>query len=332
MRRNFLLVFAAAASLLLAGGCVSPLKVKFFTDASDPLNEYTLDGWGYEKILLINAGGIIANTSDFDLMKAKPNMVQEIVSQLKMAEEDPRVKAVIIKVNSPGGSVTASDIIYQEITRFKARKKCPIVVCMMDLAVSGGYYISLPADKIYAHPTTVTGSVGAVFINPNVTGLMGKLGVEVDVSKSGKNKDMCSWFRRSSPEEKQIMDSLIKQMGDRFVSLTVKNRKLTPENAELAASARIFTAEDAKKAGLIDEVGYFEDALKCARGLAKIPDTSKLVVYRRTEYPNDNIYNVSSGAVAPQEPKYSLVKLGILEDAAEIRPGFYYMWLPGLSQ
>jgi protease-4 len=324
-------LFSAALALLFLCGCAAPLKVKLFTDAGDPLREFTLSGDATEKILLVNVGGIISDFPEFDLMRTKPNIVQEIVSQLKLAENDPRVKAVILKINSPGGSATASDIIYNEITGFKARTGRPVVVCMMDIAVSGAYYISLPADKIYAHPTSVTGSVGAVFINPNISGLMGKLGIDVDVNKSGKNKDMCSWFRRPSSEETQIMNGLIKCIGDRFVELTVKHRKLTPESKELTATARVFTAPQAKDIGLIDEIGYFNDALNCAKKLGKAPDNARLVVYRRTEYPNDNIYNISTGGAAGSEPKYSLMRLGVLEDAAEIRPGFYYMWLPALS-
>jgi protease-4 len=127
-------------------------------------------------------------------------MVQEFVSQLRLAEKDKKIKALLLKIDSPGGSVIASDIVYNEILAFKKRTGAKVVVAMMGVAASGGYYISLPADTIVAHPATITGSIGVIFFRPKVTGLMGKIGVGVEVNKSGKNKDIGSPFRQTTAE------------------------------------------------------------------------------------------------------------------------------------
>ena len=112
-------------------------------------------------------------------MDQRPSQVQEVVSRLRRAEKDEEVKAVLLEINSPGGSITASDILYHEIMDFKERTGARVVAALMDVAASGGYYIALPADRIIAHPTTITGSVGVILVQPKVTGLMDKLGLRL---------------------------------------------------------------------------------------------------------------------------------------------------------
>ena len=136
------------------------------------------------------------------------------------------MKAILLKVASPGGTVTASDLLYHEIMAFKERKKIKIIVMMMSTAASGGYYVSLPADVIYAHPTTITGSIGVIFMRPTVTTLMDKIGVTVEINKTGKNKDMGSPYRTASPDEKEMFSGLIDKMGKRFLTLVSQHRKI----------------------------------------------------------------------------------------------------------
>ena len=157
--------------MLFLIGCEAP-KIRIFPSHADPLKEYTLQGKEKVKVLVISIRGIISDAPQRQFVSTRPSMVQEIVSQLRKAEDDPEVKAVLLKIDSPGGSVIASDLIYNEIMAFKQRKKVKIVAAMMGVAASGGYYIALPADFILAHPTTVTGSVGVLFLSPNVSGLM----------------------------------------------------------------------------------------------------------------------------------------------------------------
>jgi protease IV len=317
------------AVFLACGGCIKP-KITLFPDTTEPLKEYTLQGEGKDKILMISVKGFISDSNKELPFYRKSSMVEEIVSQLKKAGKDEHIKAVLLKIDSPGGSVTASDMLYHEITRFKERSGAKVAVIMMGVAASGGYYIALPADVIVAHPTSITGSIGVVFLRPNVSGLMGKIGLEVDVDKSGKNKDMGSPFRKATGEEQQIVQGLIDGLAGRFLSLADDHRKLSEEAKTEISTARIFTAADALRLGLVDQIGYLDDAIRTTAALAGLPDNAKVVVYRRTEYPDDNLYNTFSGT--PGTPQVNLIDLGLAESIPPLRSGFYYLWLPGQSQ
>jgi len=319
MKRLVILLFCLA----VLNGCASP-SIKLISDAADPLREFTLEGTTAEKILIVPIWGVISDNPGKGFIRVLPSMVQKVVAHLRKAEKDPDIKAVILKINSPGGSATASDILYREINTYKQRSGVKIVAAMMGLAASGGYYVALPADKIVAHPTTVTGSVGAVFIKPEVSGLMEKIGVDVTVHKSGRNKDMGSPFRTPSKEEESIMQALIDSLGKRFTGLVAQHRQLSPQAMQAVATARIYIAADAKKAGLVDRIGYIDDALQQARQLAALPDTAKVVIYRRTSFPDDNIYNPLSTGTEGKLP--ALVDLGVLEWVPPQTTGFYYLW------
>jgi protease-4 len=313
------------ALTVLASGCAGP-TIKLFSDAADPLEEFTLEGSDRGKVLVIFVSGIISDSPRQGALRSRPSMVQEIVSQLRMAEEDEEVRAVLLKVDSPGGSATASDLLYHEITGFKERTGARVVVVMMNVAASGGYYVSLPADFIVAHPTTVTGSIGVVFLRPNVSGLMEKIGLDVEVNKSGKNKDMGSPFRESTGEEEEILARLTNHMAGRFLSLVAARRGLDDQSMTDVSTGRIYSAHDALKLGLVDQIGYLSDAVSKAKRLAGLPKNARVVVYRRTEYPNDNIYNTSTTQHSGKG--FSLVDLGLPDAIVSLRPGFYHLWLP----
>ena len=246
MRKSIFII--AVMIVLLLVGCQST-RIRLFPSAADPLEEFTLEGKEKGKVLVISIRGTISDAPQRRFLSTRPSMVQEVVSQLRKAEEDPEVKAVLLKVNSPGGSVTASDILYNEIVTFKQKTKAKVVVAMMGVAASGGYYISLPADYILAHPTSITGSVGVLFLRPDVAGLMDKIGVGVEVSKTGQNKDMGSPFRKATAEEKQIIEDLIDRLGERFLDRIAEHRQIGAHNLKAISTARIFLADDACKIG-----------------------------------------------------------------------------------
>ena len=326
MKITSVIVLAAA---LLAGGCAAP-SIKLISDARDPLQEFTLEGEGTEKVLVISIQGVITDTPKTGFIRVLPGKVQEVVSHLRRAEKDTDIKAVLLKINSPGGTVTASDILYREISAFKARTGNKIVAVMMDVAASGGYYVALSADAIYAHPTTVTGSVGVIFMRPTLTGLMEKIGVGVAVSKSGAHKDMGSPFRPATLDEEQMMQAVTDDMARRFYETVSAHRKLSQEAMADVKTARIYVAAEAKSLGLIDEIGYLPDALAAARMMAGLPETARVVVYRRSGFPDDNIYNpLSTGASTG--PSRSLVSVGASEWLPDMTPGFYYLWPASIS-
>ena len=308
--------------LLIFLGCTAP-KIRLFPSQADPLKEFTLAGETDKKVLIIPIRGIISDAPREGFIRTKPSLLQEVVSQLRLAEKDKDVKAVLLKIDSPGGSVTASDILYNEIIAFKKRTGAKVVAAMMDVAASGAYYIALPADSIMAHPTTLTGSVGVIFLRPMVIDLMQKVGVSVEINKSGVNKDMGAPFRRTTAEENKILQAITDRLGIRFMDLVAKHRKLDPAAMAEISTARVYLANDALELGMVDEVGYLDQAVARAKKLADLPEDAKVVVYRRNEYPDDNIYNTSTRYGGGD---LSIISLELPESLNQFHTGFYYMW------
>ena len=311
--------------VLIFSSCATP-RITLFSDDTVPLQEFTLQGKGKGKILVIPIKGEISGSTSKGLIFTKPSMIQEVVSQLKQAEKDKAIKAIILKIDSPGGTVTASDILYHEIIAFKKRTGVKLVAAMMDVAASGGYYIALPADFIMAHPTTITGSIGVIFMQPKVNSLMKKIGVGLDINKSGKNKDMGSPFRNTTDEERKLFQDLTDELGKRFINLVSINRKLEKNQLVEISTARIYLAPKALELGLIDKIGYLDDAISETKKLAGLSQDARIVIYRRTQYPNDNLYNTSVDRQGGQG--LSLIDLNLPESISPLNTGFYYIWMP----
>lgn len=322
MRTPYLVI--AMLILMMVTACSGP-RIKLFSDTIDPLKEFTLEGSGTDKILLIPVNGLISDMPKKGLIHTSASVVEQIVSQINKAEKDKQIKAVLFKINSPGGTITASDLLYHEISSYKERTGTKITVSMMDVATSGAYYISLPADLIMAHPTTVTGSVGVIYLQPKVGGLMDKIGLGVDVKKYGKNKDMGSPFRDSSEEEQKLMQKAVNDFGERFIRLVQKHRKPEQQALSEISTARVFLAEEALKLGLVDKIGYLSDAVKESKMLAGISKDARVVVYRRNEFPEDNYYNTAG--LASEDLNISVINIE-LPESLSLKTGFYYLW-PG---
>jgi protease-4 len=193
------------------------------------------------------------------------NAIEEIKDYVK----NQSVKAIIIRVDSPGGAVAPSQEIYEEVRKAAAKKK--IVVSMGSVAASGGYYISSPASKIIANPGTLTGSIGVIMEIPNLEGLLSKVGVKTEVIKSGRHKDMASAFRGIGKEERVILQEVLDDVHEQFIAAVAEGRKMLPNNVRKLADGRVFTGRQALSAGLVDELGNLEDAIKAAAKLAGIP-------------------------------------------------------------
>jgi len=223
---------------------------------------------GAGKIAVIPLQGIIHND---DTTEWGTSMVDDIKSALQTALDDDEVKAIVLAVDSPGGEVTASDIIYNEAT--KAQKKKPVVVAMSSLGASGAYYAACAADWIVANPTTFTGSIGVIIQSLNYEGLFDKVGLDAVVFKSGKFKDMLSGSRPITEDERAYVEGMVKQVYERFLGIVAFSRGLEADNLrDTFADGRILTGQDAKEAGLVDQLGYIEDAYDKARALAEAPD------------------------------------------------------------
>ncbi len=165
------------------------------------LEEHKVSGSGKDKVLLLDISGVISSENK-ESFYTSPGMLATVKEELERAAKDERVKAIVLRINSPGGTVTASDIIYHELKTFKASRNIPVVASIMDVGASGGYYIAAAADSVLAHPSSVTGSIGVIMLTVNARGLLEKVGVETNAVTSGPRKDMGSPFRVMSPEER----------------------------------------------------------------------------------------------------------------------------------
>ena len=219
------------------------------------------------KIAVIRLDGLISSSMGGAIGES---MVEDIALQLKHALDDAEVKSIILAIDSPGGEVTASDIIYNAVRKARARK--PIVVSMGSTAASGGYYIACGASHIIAHDTTFTGSIGVIMQTLNYADLFGKVGLEMVTFKSGKFKDMLSGSRTLGAEEKEYVQSLVMQTYSKFVGIVAAERKL-PEAALRSgvADGRVLSGSDALAARLIDEIGDFDSAVRKAQELGQAP-------------------------------------------------------------
>lgn len=190
------------------------------------------------------------------------------IEEIKDYVRDPSVKAIVLRVDSPGGAVAPSQEIYEEVKKATAKKK--VVVSMGSLAASGGYYISAPVSRIFANPGTLTGSIGVIMEIPNIEGLMSKVGVRTEVIKSGRNKDMASAFRSMGKEQREILQGALDDVHDQFITAVAEGRKMPNSDVRKLADGRIFTGRQALTAGLVDELGDLEDAIKAAAKLGGI--------------------------------------------------------------
>ena len=321
---SLILILISFSSCIFVSAKVGPLLRE-----KEPMEETTVSGEGRDKVLLIDISGVIADTDDssFAELFLKESMVASVKEQLEKAKDDKKIKAIILRINSPGGTVTASDIIYNEINKFKEKNKVKVIACMMDLATSGGYFIAMASDKVIAHPTTITGSIGVIFENFNVEGLFDKIGIKDASIKSGDKKDIGSPFRKITKEEEEILQKLNNNLYSRFIEVVAKNRKeLNLEEIKKLADGRIFSAEQALKEKLIDKIGYLEDAIETAKKETDIKE-ARVIMYKRPGTYKNNIY---SKLPASQSINFNLLNLGGEKGVSSyLMPRFMYLWMPG---
>ena len=198
-----------------------------------------------------------------------------VVEEIKGYVKDSSVRAIVLRVDSPGGGVVPSQEIYEQVIRAKAAKK--VVVSMGSVAASGGYYISAPADRIIANSGTITGSIGVIMVVPNLKGLLDKVGIKTEVVKSGKNKDLASVFRGIGEEERAIIQGVMDDVHEQFIAAVSDCRKIPIDKARAIADGRIFSGRQAINVGLVDEVGDLEYAVKSAAKLAGIEGEPEVV-------------------------------------------------------
>jgi len=215
-----------------------------------------------ERIGLIRVEGPILSSKD-------------TIDEIKAFRKDKSIKAIVLRVDSPGGAVAPSQEIYEEIK--KTVKEKPVVVSMGAIAASGGYYIAAPASKIVANPGTLTGSIGVIMEIPNIKGLMDKIGIKREVIKSGRYKDMASIFKDMEPEQRKILQAVLDEVHEQFIKAVAEGRGLPLERVRQIADGRIFTGSQAFEIRLIDKLGNIEDAIDVAKELADIKGEPEIV-------------------------------------------------------
>jgi protease-4 len=285
------------------------------------------------KIAVITVDGIITS---HEINEAGNNMVDVIKAQLDRAQDDKRVKAVILKVDSPGGEVLASDEIYKEIRAFQEDSKKPVICSMGSLAASGGYYISSGCRWIVANELTLTGSIGVIMHGWNYRGLMDKVGIAPTTYKSGKFKDMLSGDRATNeipPEERAMVQGLIDDTYERFKDVVADGReaahelnkkegKALADNWADFADGRVVSGKEALEHGFVDELGDFDDAVDRAEKIAHISD-SNLIEYRER-------YDISNFlSMFGQSSQAHDIKLQLGADIPKLRAGLmYFLYQP----
>jgi protease-4 len=242
----------------------------FFTVVMALILALSFSGCGAvgEKVVVIPLNGTIVGASQGGLLTSSGITPDLVRNYLRKAEKDGLVKAVVLRIESPGGSAAASQEIANEISRFKEETGKPVVVSMGGVAASGGYYISVYADKIVASPSTLTGSIGVISEFIYIEGLLEKLGLEMEIVKAGEHKDM--GVRPLTDEERQIMQTITDDLYEQFVSAVAEGRNLPRETVRNLATGQLYTGGQALKLGLVDELGGQDRAIELAAELAGV--------------------------------------------------------------
>ena len=247
-------------------------------------------GWiGGDKVAVIRIEGVIVDSRD-------------TIQELRHYRDNPTVKAIVLRIDSPGGGVVPSQEIYAEVQKTRAKGRVKLVSSMGNLAASGGYYIAAATDKIVANPGTLTGSIGVIMELANVKGLLEKVGVESVVIKSGRYKDMASPFRAMTEEDRALLQGVLDDVHAQFIEAVANGRSLKIEQVRTVADGRIFTGRQAKSASLVDEIGDLQDAIKLAAQLVGIPGEPRVIETRRRFSLRDLLDGVIFGRVAPLLP------------------------------
>lgn len=331
-------VVAATASLT---GCLPNSVTVSLRNGGEKLEQSPVladPGAPTAKVAMIDVRGVIADLARPTLLGEGPNPVDEVVKRLIAAERDSAVKAVILRINSPGGTVTASDILYREVVAFRARAGKPVVVSMGEIAASGGYYLSLAGDRVLAEPTTLTGSIGVIIPSINFSEGLNRIGIKSRSIKSGANKDLANPLEPIREPQYAVLQGLVDEFYAKFRGLVVERRPgLKAENLAEATDGRIISGARAAELGLVDELGGVREAFAAAKELAGVT-TGTLVKF--TSSGDDGAvrspYAVAEGGERPvmlggdragpgQEINLVQLRLGGLPAG---QAGVFYLWSP----
>jgi protease IV len=318
--------------VLMLAGCT---RMRFVFDAvpmADEMTETVVledSRAGRAKIAMIDVTGLIVDARRPGLISAGENPVADFVEALRRAKDDRHVHAVLVRINSPGGTVTASDVMHRELQHFRKETNKPVVILMSDVAASGAYYLACAGDEIIAHPTTVTGSIGVIMQTFNFAEGMNRIGIRADAIVSGEMKAAGSPFQPMRREHRELLQNMVNEFYDNFHDIVIGSRTGLADNAlEWITDGRVVTGRQAAEVGLIDRTGDLHDAFERAKHHAGV-DRARLVKYHR------RLEHVGSAYAAAPSPAMSQTQVNLLQlnmhgGPLYDQPGFYYLWDPVL--
>jgi protease-4 len=278
------------------------------------------------KVAIIPVEGTLMDARATGLFQAGENPLSLFVQQLDAAAKDDSVKAVVLRVNSPGGSVTTSDTMYDALVSFRQKTHKPVVASCQEVCASGAYYTSCGADKIVANPTSLVGSIGVIFESFDVADAMQKLGIIVDPVKSAELKDMGSPFKHQTPHEREVMQAMVDEYFARFKGVVVSNRPIKDQTQlPTITDGRVFSGARALDLGLVDQLGNLDDAVDLARKMSNSPGAS-VVMFRRPYGYAGSIY--ADSAVPQPQANTNTTTLKLPFTDSLVPDGFYYLWQP----
>lgn len=270
---------------------------------------------GADQVAVLKLSGVIVEDDlSGDPFSSGIISAERVKPMLDHFQTNDSIKAVVIRINSPGGAVVASDELSQQITQLAASK--PVVISFGDVSASGGYYISAGASKILANPATITGSIGVIAQFPEITGLFNTLGIDVRTFKSGQYKDIGSPTRPMTEAERAIIQSVVDQSYEQFISVVAAGRDMELDNVRRIADGRILTGLQAQEAGLVDEMGNLEDAIEDASELAQVSDPT-VVEYTSKSF----IEQLLSSSINKISPTAQITN----QLSPQLQPGLYYL-------
>jgi len=311
--------------MLAIAGCGSPSLLITPVSSTSELREVSVtEGRAFGgKIAIIEVEGMLLDDRTGGLLQPSENPLSLFVQELTQAANDDDVKAVVLRVNSPGGSVTTSDTMYDELLRFKAKTHKPVIASAQEVAASGAYYVSCGADKIIVSPTSIVGSIGVIFESFDLEDTLDKLGAHEVSVKSAPMKDMGSPYIHLTPEARAVMQNMVDEYYARFKNVVVTSRGIKDaKTLTLVTDGRVFSGTNAVTLGLADQTGRLDDAIDMARQMANAPG-AQVVMYKRPFGYSGSIY-AEMPAPMPQSNSMNL-KLPMSD---WVPNGFYYLWQP----
>lgn len=325
----------AGAGLVAAVFGTACIHVNIGGDGRGEFEQTIVFGRRGPKILLLEIEGVISEHERTSFLGAgRESTVARLVEQLQVAREEGDVRALVLRIDSPGGSAAASDDVYRALLAFKQETGLPVVAQFMGLATSGGYYVAMAADEIWAEPTSVTGSIGVLFVSVSFEGLMKRWGVRDQTVTGGAHKDAGSLLRDMTSEEEAHLQSVVDDLHDRFKSVVEAGRpKLDRARIDELADGSVYSAPQATASGLVDGIAPIEATVRRAAELAGLGDSFRVVSYHRPSEFRNNLHTRSVG----QAPSAKADGAGeadwqALMDRAGIRArgeaGFHYLWWP----